>query len=262
MSLPLLLLLATLGLGVLFALTYQVARRLDNYGIVDIVWSYAFGGLAIFYACTAGGWWPRRVLFAALIMAWSLRLGTHLFIRVRAHHPVEDGRYAAMRTRWAAGFARQMFIFFQQQALSVVILGLPFLLSMRHTAPGLHPLEWAAAGLWLLALSGESLADAQLEAFKRDPSRRGQVCAVGLWRYSRHPNYFCEWLIWVSFALFAAAAPWGWLGVLSPAVILFLLLRVTGIPLTEEQSVRSRGDAYRQYQRTTSAFFPWFPRRA
>jgi steroid 5-alpha reductase family enzyme len=87
------------------------------------------------------------------------------------------------------------------------------------------------------------------------------VCTRGLWRYSRHPNYFFEWLIWVSYAVFALSAPWGWIGLIAPASILYLLLRVTGIPLTEQQSIRSKGAAYLRYQQTTSAFVPWFPRQ-
>ena len=115
--------------------------------------------------------------------------------------------------------------------------------------------------LWFVAVAGEALADAQLAAFKRNPANRGGVCAVGLWRYSRHPNYFFECLIWVSYALFAFGSPGGWLALIGPAAILYLLLRVTGIPLTEEQSLRSRGEAYRRYQETTSAFLPWFPKK-
>jgi steroid 5-alpha reductase family enzyme len=113
----------------------------------------------------------------------------------------------------------------------------------------------------LVAIAGESLADAQLAAFKRRAAK-GQVCDAGLWRYSRHPNYFFEWLVWVAYFLFALGSPHGWLAFVGPASILFLLLRVTGIPLTEEQSLRSKGDAYRRYQRTTSAFVPWFPKKS
>jgi steroid 5-alpha reductase family enzyme len=126
----------------------------------------------------------------------------------------------------------------------------------------MRPLEWAGAALWLIAISGEALSDAQLSWFKRSPANRGQVCDAGLWRYSRHPNYFFEWLIWVSYFLFASAAPWGWVSILSPACILFLLLRVTGIPATEEQSVRSKGDLYRRYQERTSAFVPLPPKKS
>lgn len=135
------------------------------------------------------------------------------------------------------------------QAASVVLLAAAFLLASLNPSPVLHPLEYAGAALWLLALSGEALADAQLAAFKKNPANKGQVCAVGLWRYSRHPNYFFEWLVWVSFFVFALASPCGWLAIVGPASILYLLLRVTGIPMTEEQSLRSRGDAYRRYQK-------------
>jgi steroid 5-alpha reductase family enzyme len=115
--------------------------------------------------------------------------------------------------------------------------------------------------VWLVAIMGESLADLQLARFKALPANRGKVCSIGLWRYSRHPNYFFEWLIWVALFLFAAPAEWGWTTILCPAIMLFFLLRVTGIPYTEEQSLRSRGELYREYQRITPVFVPWFPRR-
>ncbi len=258
---PLLLALAALGgLCVVFAVLYGVARAMDNYGIVDIAWSYAFALLGAGYALGGEGWPVRRALVGTMAVLWSLRLGTHLAVRVLKHHPVEDGRYQQLRRDWAGNFGPKMFGFFQLQAASVVLLGVSFLLAAVNPAPGLHPAEVAGVALWLIALSGEALADAQLAAFKRRPDSRGQVCDVGLWRYSRHPNYFFEWLIWVAYALFALGSPWGCLALLSPAIILFLLLRVTGIPLTEEQSLRSRGDAYRRYQQTTSRFVPW-PRR-
>ncbi len=256
-----LLLTALAALCVAFALLYLVARRIDNYGIVDIAWSYAFAALATFYALAGPGWPLRRALIASLAVVWSLRLGTHLAIRVIGHHPTEDGRYIQLRKDWAGNFAPKMFGFFQLQAGTVVLLGAAFILAALNPTPALHPLEYVGAALWLLAISGEALADAQLAAFKKNPAHKGQVCAVGLWRYSRHPNYFFEWLIWVSFFIFSLASPYGWIAFIGPASILYLLLRVTGIPLTEEQSLRSRGDAYRRYQQTTSAFIPWFPKK-
>lgn len=261
MTTPALLVVALAGLCALFAGLYGLARRIDNYGIVDIAWSYAFAALALFYAALAPGWPVRRAVIATMAGLWSLRLGTHLYRRVMGHHPVEDGRYVQLRRDWAGNFGPKMFGFFQLQAGSVVLLGAAFLLSAVNPAPALHPLEIAGAALWLLAVAGEALADAQLAAFKRDPANRGLVCAVGLWRCSRHPNYFFEWLVWVAYFLFALASPHGWVAVIGPASILFLLLRVTGIPLTEEQSLRSKGEAYRRYQQTTSAFIPWFPKK-
>jgi steroid 5-alpha reductase family enzyme len=261
MSLVPLLLLATVLLCIAFVGVYVFARRIDNYGVVDVAWSYAFAVVALLYGALGAGDPVRRGAIALLVVAWSLRLGTHLYHRVKSHHPVEDGRYGQLRRDWAADFGPRMFRFFQMQAVSVVLLALPFALAARNPAAGLHPLEIAGIALWLVALAGEALADAQLAAFKRDAANRGRVCNVGLWRFSRHPNYFFEWLVWVAYFVFACGSPYGWLGILSPAIILYLLLRVTGIPLTEQQTVRSKGEAYREYQRTTSAFVPWFPRR-
>ena len=261
MSALTLVLIATVALCAAFAVIYAIARRMDNYGIVDIAWSYAFGALAVFCALAAPGWAPRRWLIAGCVVVWSLRLGTHLYVRVMGHHPEEDGRYREMRRRWADGFARKMFVFYQQQAVSVVILGLPFFLITRNPAHGFHLLEIAGALLWLTALLGESIADTQLNAFKRNPANRGRVCDAGLWAVSRHPNYFFEWCVWVAYFVLACASPSGWTSLLCPAVMLYLLLRVTGIPMTEEQAVRTKGDAYRAYQRRVSAFVPWFPKK-
>lgn len=255
-----LMLSALAGLCLAFAGVYWLARRIDNYGIVDVAWSYAFAALALYYAFLAPGWPVRKALIATMAVLWSLRLGTHLYRRVMGHHPVEDGRYVQLRRDWAGNFASKMFGFFQLQAASVVLLGVAFFIISLNPSPQLHPLEVAGAVLWLLALAGESVADGQLAAFKRDPAQKGLVCDVGLWRYSRHPNYFFEWLIWVAYFVFALASPHGWIAAIGPASILYLLLRVTGIPLTEEQSIRSKGDAYRRYQRTTSAFVPWLPK--
>lgn len=250
---------AALALG--FGGLFIAARRIQNYGVVDVAWSFAFGVLAGFYSVAGSGWAPRRILVAAMAIGWSARLGFHLAIRVARHHPEEDGRYRQLRIEWKAHFAAKMAGFFQIQAASVVLLGAAFLLVAQNPRPEFHPLEFVGAALWLLAIAGEATADAQLAAFKRGPANRGQVCAVGLWRWSRHPNYFFEWLIWVAFFVFALPSPLGWLSIVGPASILWLLLRVTGIPMTEEQSIRSRGDAYRRYQQTTSAFVPLPPRR-
>ena len=105
---------------------------------------------------------------------------------------------------------------------------------------------------------GETIADAQLAAFKKNPENNGKVCDKGLWGYSRHPNYFFQWLMWMSYFVFALASPYGYLAIISPAIILYLILKVTGIPMTEEQSIRSKGEAYIKYQQRVSAFVPWF----
>jgi len=162
---------------------------------------------------------------------------------------------------WARHLQLKFLVFFLFQAALDVVLATPFLVAALNPRSGLSWPELAGVAVWAFAFAGEVTADRQLERFKRDPVNRGQVCDVGLWRYSRHPNYFFEFLIWVGFALFAWPSPWGWLALVSPALILYFLLRVTGIPATEAQSLRSRGDAYRRYRQSTSPFVPWFPKR-
>jgi steroid 5-alpha reductase family enzyme len=149
------------------------------------------------------------------------------------------------------------------QAALNVFLSLPLLIASLNPAPALGALEWLGFAIWLVGLGGESLADRQLARFKADRGNKGRVCAVGLWRYSRHPNYFFEWTIWIGYATFALASPpWGYAGLLMPALMLHFLLNVTGVRATEDQALRSKGEAYRDYQARTSAFVPWPPRSA
>ncbi len=126
------------------------------------------------------------------------------------------------------------------------------------------PLGWLdALGALVLLTSvvGESIADRQLERFRADPANKGRVCRDGLWRYSRHPNYFFEWIHWLAYVPLTAGTGWLPYMFIAPLILVLLIVFLTGIPPTEAQSLRSRGEAYREYQRTTSAFFPWFPRR-
>ena len=254
--------LTLVALCLVFGASFVLASRIDNYGIVDVVWSYSFGGGAVWFAVSSGGWGPRSLLVSLLVIAWSLRLGSHLAVRVARAHPIEDGRYRAMRERWRGRFGITMFGFFQLQALSVVVLALPVFLVARNETPEFAAIEYVGVALWVAALVGESMADRQLAVFKRDPANHGRVCTVGLWGWSRHPNYFCEWLVWLAYALLAWPASAGWLGLIAPAAMLYLLLCVSGVPPTEEHLMRSKGEAYRRYQRTTPAFFPWPPRRS
>jgi steroid 5-alpha reductase family enzyme len=247
------------GVAVLMFVLWLVHLPLRNAAIVDFGWAVGLGALGVWYAAYGVAPRPRALLLAAMAGIWGLRLGLHLLIDRVIGQP-EEGRYQELRRSWGGNMEAKFLAFFEFQALTCVILSAPFLLTAANTSEEVHGLEWAAAALWLIAMLGEALADAQLKAFKANPAHRGQVCQQGLWHYSRHPNYFFEWLIWVAFALLGTTAPYGWAGWFSPAMILYFLLRVTGIPATEEQSVRSRGEAYRRYQRTTSAFVPWFPK--
>lgn len=242
----------------LFACTWLLSLRLNNFSFVDVTWSYTMAVLAPFYAWMGNGFTQRKVIAVMMAVPWSLRLGTYLFFRIKRHHPHEDVRYEVLRQKWRENLARNFFAFFQAQAVLIVLLSVPVLLACLNPAPQLSAVEIAGAAVWLAGICGEALSDAQMQRFKADPSHKGKVCQTGLWRYSRHPNYFFESVVWWGFWLFACGSPWGWATIYAPLSILYFLLRVTGIPLTEECAVKTKGDAYRDYQRTTSAFVPWF----
>ena len=246
--------------SVMMALVWVLAERIRNAGIVDIAWSLGFAPIALLDRALGDGEPWRQNLITLMAVVWSLRLGIHLWKRVARHHPVEDGRYAEIRKGVAGREGLFFFGFFQAQALLLAVLAIPFLLVNLDTRPAPGWTDFLGPLIWAVAIAGESLADRQLARFQADPANRGKVCDSGLWRYSRHPNYFFEWLVWVAFFVIALPAPWGWTTILCPALMLFFLLRVTGIPYTERQSLRSRGDAYRRYQERTSPFLPWFPK--
>ena len=253
--------IAAVILIILFVFTWWLSVKLDNYSFVDVTWSLAFTPVAIWYAMSGLGWWPRRVAISILISTWSLRLGIHLWRRVASHHPSEDVRYAVLREKWQANPPRAFLLFFMMQAVLVWLLMLPVYLLSAQTNPQFHALEWAGLGLWAVALIGEGLADSQLAHFKRTNTDPKAICESGLWHYSRHPNYFFQSLLWWGLFLMALPAPLGWLAIIAPLAMLHFLLNVTGIPLTEKLSLQKRGEVFREYQRTTSAFVPWFRRK-
>lgn len=241
---------------------WGVYRATRNAGWIDAAWGFGLGGVALISALLGPGHASIRLLVGVLGGFWGLRLGLHLVHRLRREP--EDGRYAQLRADWGDQAERKLFGFFLFQGLLQMLIGLPFLLAVQALGAGIVPPAPVSfgAGLSLLALVGEAWADASLRRFKAEPGSRGQVCRRGLWALSRHPNYFFEWLIWVGFAAMALSIlPWGGLAFLSPALLLYFLLRVTGIPATEAQALRSRPEAYCRYQQEVSAFVPWFPRK-
>jgi steroid 5-alpha reductase family enzyme len=246
--------------AVVMAGVWLISYRIKNAGIIDIAWSLLFAPIALSYAVCAPGWETRRWLFGAMAAIWSLRLGLHVAVRVIRAHPHEDPRYLEFREKWKKNLQLKLFVFFQIQALSVVALSAPFLIAAFNEHVGLSPWEWAGAALWLIAVCGESLADHQLNIFKTNAKNKGEVCQYGLWHYSRHPNYFFEWLAWIAYWVFALGSPLGCVTIYCPALMLYFLLRVTGIPLTERQSLKSKGEKFKKYQKTTSMFVPW-PRK-
>jgi steroid 5-alpha reductase family enzyme len=251
--------LLSIGLAVAvvaFALVWWVCVRIDNYGFLDAIWSLSVAILAPIYAILGPGDPTRKIVFTAVGVAWSLRLGLYILIRVSRHHPQEDKRYRTLREKWPG--PGRFLLFFELQAVIAVLFSLPFLLAALNPRPHLGVFEVAALALAVAAIIGEATADWQAQRFKKNPANARAVVNVGLWRYSRHPNYFFESLVWWGFFLAALESPYGWVTVVCPLLMLYLLLQVTGIPLTEKHSLESRGAAYREYQRTTSRFIPWF----
>jgi steroid 5-alpha reductase family enzyme len=245
--------------GTLLAGLYLLQRRTGDATAVDAGWAASLVLIAIVYAVFAPGKVEHRALIATMVVLENLRLAVVVLRRVGNG---EDSRYQELRSRWRARGREQVSfaVFYQAQAALAAILSGPILLASFNRHDGLALVEWVGAALWLVAATGERTADRQLARFKADPANRGTTLRSGLWRYSRHPNYFFQWLTWCAYALVALAAPWGWIGLYAPALILCLIVFVTGIPPSEQAALRSRGDDFRRYQRETSAFIPWFPR--
>lgn len=243
----------------MMALLWLVQVRSRDASHVDVGWAGGLAILAVVYAILAPGDPAHRVLVAVLGGLWGTRLALYLLLN-RVIGKEEDGRYRTLRAKWGDGANARFFVFFQAQAGFVIVFSIPFALIAFDRSDGLGLLEWIGAALWAVAVSGELLADWQLSRWRKDPANRGKTARTGLWNYSRHPNYFCEWLNWIAFLLIALAAPHGWIAVEAPAFLLFLLFKVTGIPATEGQAVKSRAD-YADYQREVSVFVPWFPKK-
>jgi len=202
--------------------------------------------------------WPS-LLFFALVSLWSLRLALFLALRIRRHHPNEDTRYQKLRSGYGPAYRMRFLLFYFLQGLSVSVLAAPFILVSFAQYQQISWLMMAGVVLFFLSLYGEFAADRQMSRFKAQPKNKGLVCDVGLWKYSRHPNYFFESCIWWSFYIFILGSSLSyWWAIYAPLIILYLLLKVTGVPPAEEQSLQSRGEAYREYQRRTSVFIPWF----
>lgn len=258
MNVFLLILIVVAGASVLMTILYLVQRRTQDAGIVDMGWALGLGLSAVFYGTCASGSTASRAAMMLVACPWSFRLAAYILMN-RVLQGGEDGRYQALRSRWGVHAQRNFFWFFQAQTLLIVVFSLPMLAAAgTKTQAGAL---MAAGVLWGWgALAGEALADFQLSRWRRQPENRGKTCDAGLWRYSRHPNYFFEWMHWWAYVLLAAGSLGFWAALAGPALMLLFLYRITGIPYTEQQALRSRGDNYRAYQQRTSAFFPWFPK--
>jgi steroid 5-alpha reductase family enzyme len=248
------------GIALAFSGIWVVSLIRRDASLADIGWGLGFVALAWLYRALFGADGGRPLVVACLVTIWGVRLSTHIYRRSRGRG--EDPRYAAMRARHGHAFwwHSLLTVFWLQGAL-LWFIALPMLVVARSAdVPFFTVTDLAGLLVFGCGFAFEAIGDAQLRRFKADPASRGRVLDRGLWRYSRHPNYFGDALLWWGVYLMALAAPGGWLTAPSPALMTFLLLRVSGVTLLEE-GLRATKPEYRDYIARTPAFLPWFPRR-
>lgn len=238
---------------------WYIQTRTRNAGIVDIGWTVSVAAAAWVHMLLGPGRVLRSTALTFLVTVWAVRLAWLVAVRMLRERR-EDPRYAEFRKGYKnenAGFLC-IFLF---QASTALPLSLPFALAAMNPEPGFSFYEIAGIALWAAGFFGEVLADAQLAECRKHPAYKTQPCTRGLWRYSRHPNYFFEWVMWIGYFVYALGSPWGFLSLAAPLLMLHFLLNISGIPPAEAYALKTKGDAYRQYQKTTSAFVPWFPKK-
>ncbi len=254
-------------LVIIFSLGWVYARRINNVSLVDAMWALALPIPVILYLYAHDGWWVRQILLGVMAVMWSFRLGSHLMNRIVSHHPKEDARYAKLRKMWEDKYSDKpqrvqvnFLIIFIINAILVFLLSQPFYAAAQ--VDGIFKeIEIVGLVVFIIGWIGEMMSDYQLNKFKK-LKKSGEitdtVCQLGLWNYSRHPNYFFESVIWVGIYLFCATTLLGITTIYAPIIITFLLIKVTGIPSLEKSMLQSKGEAYQRYQDSTSAFVPWF----
>ena len=265
-------LLALMALAiVLFLLmtgAWWLSLKTGQSGWVDTIWSLGtglFGALAALVpldpADLAIGPTARQILIALFCAAWGARLAFHIGSRTKGS--TDDPRYAKLKETWGDDYRLQMFLFLQTQAIAAFVLDTACLIA-AHARGALSYVDGLAIVILVIALGGEGIADFQLRRFKANSQNRGQICDVGLWSWSRHPNYFFEWLLWCAFALPALsdpiAYPTGAFALLAPVMMYVLLVHVSGIPPLEAHMQASRGERFDRYKARVSAFWPMPPR--
>lgn len=249
---------AAVTIAVAMVTTWLVSVMIKNASIVDIVWGLGFVAVSWVLAWRIDGDSGRQMLLAVMVGVWGLRLGGYLAKRNLGHG--EDFRYVLMRKRWGAKFpVVSLFTVFVLQGVLMWLVSLPVQFGSGDATPGVGPLAVIGILVWAVGLAFEAIGDAQLARFKRDPANKGLVMDKGLWRYTRHPNYFGDALLWWGIGIVGAETGSGVIGLIGPVVMTVLLTRVSGVPMLEH-SMAKRRPGYTEYVARTSGFIPRPPR--
>jgi steroid 5-alpha reductase family enzyme len=262
LSLTALTVVLVVALSIIMGAAWRVQKATGNTGWIDVFWTFGLGFVATVASLVplSDTAFPtaRQIMVAILIALWSLRLGWHILIRTQTIG--DDPRYRQLILDWGQDADRQMFYQLQKQAGVSVVLAIAVALAAHNPAPGLNVQDGLGLMILLLGIFGEAVADRQLRRFKADPANRNSVCDSGLWHWSRHPNYFFEWICWLAYPLIAINLsgdyPYGWIAIAAPAFMYWALVYISGIPPLEAHMLRTRGDSFRSYQQRTPAFFP------
>jgi steroid 5-alpha reductase family enzyme len=251
--------LVVTGAVLLYMAGWFIASRvLGRNDIADVAWGLGFILSALVSLAAAGEYSPRGLLITGLVTIWGIRLAAHIHSRNRGKG--EDPRYRKWREEWGRWFVLRSFLqVFMLQGVLLVLVAAPVVFVNASPAAPFNALDALGVLVFLVGFVFEAAGDLQLARFLRDPANRGKLMTEGLWRYSRHPNYFGEVTLWWGIWLIAAAIPGGWKTVIGPLAITFLILKVSGVPMLEER-YEGRAD-FQEYKRRTSAFFPLPPKR-
>ena len=245
-------------IAIFMVLLWAIQLKTDNAAIADVGWAYGIVFGALYFSFIGDGNKERIVLTATLAVIWGLRLGTYLLVN-RVINVKEDSRYLNFRKSAGRNIRRYFFLFFQAQAVVAILFIIPICI-VFYNSKQLNYIDIIAIIVWLLSMVGECVADKQLSNFKSNKANQGKVCQKGLWKYSRHPNYFFEWIHWWSYVLLNLGSNNIWISISGPIIMLFFLIKVSGVPFAEQQSLKSKGIEYKKYIETTNMFFPWLPK--
>lgn len=233
--------------------------RKDN-GLADIFWGMGFITLSLTLFWQTGSFLPRQILAHIMVVLWGLRLALH--ITARNWGRGEDKRYLSWRKEWGKNWLWRSYlqVFVLQSALLCVVAAPIFIIQGQPNQPALNLIDCVGFGIWLFGLSFEAVGDFQLLQFKQRKHKPGAIMTQGLWKYTRHPNYFGEVTLWWGFWLLVVGLPGGWFSAIGPATLTFLILFVSGVPLLEKRQMKN--PAFRKYAQKTSVFLPWWPKKA